>query len=501
MSWWFAMYASYTHLVYRADLPGWTLLPSAIGIAAFLAVGLAADRIADEVARRGWDAAAVRWIPNRLRSRTTIGWAAVAAWIAATTILFGRTPKLLGASLLDPDQIAYMIRTALASVRLAFAYGLGGLIVIVELVRDRDRVTAAGREVLVATLCGIPLVLLVFGVGETPRHYIAEIGLVLLLATIGWYLGLARLVERDRAGSLLTIGLAAIGGVVVGSMAVGRFDIRLVGLGIAGGLVGLLVAGLVVRWLSARDRLGLVGIVLAGGLFVAGLGVVGVRAVRAPSHADATGSRATADTIAWIAANVPPGTTVAFGSYLSMETSIDLPAGYRALQVRQFLAVDDPSAPLGLRSAPGTATDYVAVDVAPLKANQFDVFAASQLVRQLKAAHAAFYVFPVSHELTSATVLAVLTRTNGFTELPVRTYHGAGDTIDVHTYRIDPTMLNVPADRLYVAADALERLVDRLERTPAAGATAASGLLDRIVAPADGSETALLDRLRRLAGR
>jgi hypothetical protein len=54
---------------------------------------------------------------------------------------------------------------------------------------------------------------------------------------------------------------------------------------------------------------------------------------------------------------------------------------------------------------------------------------------------------------------------------------------------------------LYVAADALERLVDRLERTPAAGATAASGLLDRMVAPADGSETALLDRLRRLAGR
>ena len=40
-------------------------------------------------------------------------------------------------------------------------------------------------------LCGIPLVLLVVGVGETPRHYIAELALVIwlsvqLIATLLW---------------------------------------------------------------------------------------------------------------------------------------------------------------------------------------------------------------------------------------------------------------------------------------------------------------------------
>jgi hypothetical protein len=266
-------------------------------------------------------------------------------------------------------------------------------------------------------------------------------------------------------------------------------------------LGGLIVAGLIVRWLWRRERLGLIGAVVASGLFLTGMGVVGVRAVRAPTHGDASQVQAVADTIAWIKASVPPGTTVAFGSYLSMETSIDLPAGYRVIQVRQYLAVDDPKAPLGLRSAAGTPTDYVAVDVAPLKANQFDVFAASQLVGQLIRGHALYYVFPVSRSLTSATVLNVLTVANGFTELPVRTYHGAGDTIDVHTYRIDPTILKVPADRLYISADALERLVERLEREASAGASAASNLLDRIVVPADGSEAALVARLMRLAGR
>jgi hypothetical protein len=240
---------------------------------------------------------------------------------------------------------------------------------------------------------------------------------------------------------------------------------------------------------------------VAAVLFVFGLGTVGVRAVRMPHTADANEARATADTIAWLKATVPPGETVAFGQYLSMETSIDLPAGYRAIQVRQYLAVDDPTAPLGLRSAGGTPTDYVAVDVAPLKANQFDVFSASRLLSQLRSAGARYYVVPVSHRLTSAAVLGVLTPANGFTELPVRTYRGPDDTIDVHTYRVDLGALDIPADRMVISPAALERLVDRLERSPAAAAAPARNLVDRIVPPADGSETALLARLAALAGR
>ena len=60
------------------------------------------------------------------------------------------------------------------------------------------------------TICGIPLVLLVVGVGETPRHYIAELALVLLSGTIGWYHGILRLRERDRLTAVLFSALALL---------------------------------------------------------------------------------------------------------------------------------------------------------------------------------------------------------------------------------------------------------------------------------------------------
>src|SRR4029077_9185540 len=42
MSWWFVMYAGYTHEVYRADFPEWALIPSARAVTAVLVGGLAA---------------------------------------------------------------------------------------------------------------------------------------------------------------------------------------------------------------------------------------------------------------------------------------------------------------------------------------------------------------------------------------------------------------------------------------------------------------------------
>ena len=45
--------------------------------------------------------------------------------------------------------------------------------------------------------------LLVIGVGETPRHYIQELALVMMTGTIGWYHGLLRLRERERLTAVL----------------------------------------------------------------------------------------------------------------------------------------------------------------------------------------------------------------------------------------------------------------------------------------------------------
>ncbi len=501
MSWWFVMFAGYTHLVYRADFPDWTLLPSAVAVVVFLIVGLGAERIAAGIDRRGWNVAAARRIPARLRDRTVLGWLAVLVWFVLLTIFFGRTPKLLGASLFDPRQISYMIVHSLGSVRLAFAYGLGTFLVVAELVRDRKRVAQASSDALVAMICGIPLVLLVLGVGETPRHYIQELALVILTGTIGWYHGLLRLRERDRFTAALFALLAVLAAVILALSTIQRISPKIIAAGVVG-LVGLAVVSVVVvRWLRRRGRLGAVGAILAAGVFVVAVGTVGVRASRIPGITSHNEIQATADTIAWIEANVPKGGTVAFGPYLSMETSIDIPPGYKAIQVRHYLAVDDPKAPLGLRSESGTPTDYIAVDEAPIKANQFNVYSSSQMTQLLKDGKALYYVYPITRARSSKMVLNVLTPENGFTEVDTRSYAGPSDTIDVHTYKVDLDKLNIPADKMFIAADALDRLVTNLETNPTAGATAAGNLLDNIVPPADGSENALLDHLKKLAGR
>jgi 4-amino-4-deoxy-L-arabinose transferase-like glycosyltransferase len=483
MSWWFVMFAGYTHLVYRADFPEWTLIPSSIGVAVFGLIGLAADPIARWIDGRGWNAAAARRIPEPLRGRMFLGWSFTLVWFVLSVIFFSRTPKLLGASLFDPDQIAYMLIHSLGSVRLSFAFGLGSFLLVADLLRDRRRVAQASTDVLIATICGIPLVLLVVGVGETPRHYIAELALVILSGTIGWYHGLLRLRERDRPTAVLFAGLVAFALLIVGLATLQRITPRVVVVGIVGALVLILVFAVAVRWLRRRRRLAAVGVLLTAMVFAVEI-------------------RATADTVAWIKANIPPGGTVAVGPYLSMETSIDMPAGIKAIQVRHFLAIDDPRAPLGLRNAAGPRTDYVAVDVAPIKANQFNVYAASQMVDPLRKNDVLYYIYPVSRARSSKMVLNVLAPENGFTEIgPPRTYPGPTDTIDVHTYKVDLARLNIPADRMFIAPDALERLLLRLEGDPADGAKAAATLVDRIVRPADGSEDALLARLTTLAGR
>ncbi len=141
------MYAGYTHQVYRADFPEWTLIPSAIAVAVLFVVGLAAEPLARTIHARGWDASATARIPERLRSRTALGWGATLIWFVLLTIFFGRTPKLLGASLFDPRQIAYMVVHSLGSVRLALAYGLGTFLLVSELLRDRRRVAQASTDV------------------------------------------------------------------------------------------------------------------------------------------------------------------------------------------------------------------------------------------------------------------------------------------------------------------------------------------------------------------
>jgi hypothetical protein len=339
-------------------------------------------------------------------------------------------------------------------------------------------------------------------VGEAARHYYAETALLVLLGSAGWLTALDRVLAlRDRA-ALAGLVIVAVLATVVRVVAIGgTFSARTIILGSVALVVG--GAGCVVgaRWLARRGRLATVGpAVLMALLALGALGVVGVRAVRLDASRSVVESEASRGAAAWIRANVPAGTVVAFGPYLSMETSIDMPAGSHSVEIRHYLATADPSAPLGLRSAAGGSADWVAVDAAPGKASQFNVYDAAQLVNAFRTSGARYYVYPVPEIGGSTEVLNVLEPADGFTEVATLRYTGRSRTVTTHIYRVDLDGLTIPPNRLFIAAEALERLVDRLERQPAQGRTAAAGLLERIVPPAGGSLDVLLARLRQLAG-
>ena len=501
MSWWFVMYAGYTHEVYRADFPEWTLVPSAIAVVVILVLGLAAEPIARAIDRRGWDAAAARRIPARLRDRTVLGWLAVLVWFILLTIFFGRTPKLLGASLFDPRQLYYMVVNSLGSVRLAFAYGLGTFLLVAELIRDRRRVAQASVDALVPMLCGIPLVLLVVGVGETPRHYIAELALVILTGTIGWYHGLIRLRERDRFTAGLFSVLVALAVVILAASTLQRITPKVI-LGRHRG------PG------RARHRDG------------------GDHAPAPPAWPPVSRpeSCCSAPSSSWRWARSASGPSGSPASRCQRDEGDGrhdrLADGQRAQgrdggirAIPEHGDVDrhprrlqgDPGPPLpGDRRSEGAArAAQRRRHVGRLRGRRHGADQGEPVQRlhvepddpAPEGGQRPLLRLSVTRARSSKMVLNVLTPENGFTEVDTRTYTGPSDTIDVHTYKVDLDKLNIPTDKIYVAADALDRLVTSLEAEPGDAATAAGNLLDRIVPPADGSEAALLARLKTLAGR
>jgi hypothetical protein len=203
----------------------------------------------------------------------------------------------------------------------------------------------------------------------------------------------------------------------------------------------------------------------------------------------------------WIGENLPPGSVVGIGPYLSMGTAIDLPAGYRAVMIRHFLAIGDPSAPLGLQAGENSENfDWIAVDVAPGKANQFLVYEAGRFNASVERNRPAVYVFNLTRDRSALSVLGALREDNGFEEVASWSYPAGSDTIETHIFGIDQDRFGIDPNELFISPEALDRLAGMLEREPEEGSRAAAGLLSRIVRPADGSLDAGLARLEALAG-
>ena len=209
------------------------------------------------------------------------------------------------------------------------------------------------------------------------------------------------------------------------------------------------------------------------------------------------------DTVnAWVRDNVPPGATVAFGSFLGYEMGNELVDQYSIVQLAHVVAEFDPSAPEGLRQSGQDAFgDWIAVDTAPKNTNEFQAFRAGTLRDRLQALAPDWWVYTTGITTAPPTILALLTPAAGFDEVATWSFATSARALEVHIFRVHLDRIDLDPGRIALSPAALSRFVTLLDRAgPAAAATIARRLLDAEVVPHDATTAALLARLKLIAG-
>ncbi len=465
LSWWFILVANLSGVVYRLGTPAWTLVPIGVAIvfAALLMIligrtGRREQPPAADGVGEGLPVGPSR--ADRAIRRVVVGLLTI-AWCAALTWVFAGTLGVRGTDVIDLPQLGRYAATWLpGALKLVAAVGAAGVILSVAAWWSASgRGRSAITDLWLATICSAPLVLLVVEVGEPPRNYLAQLGILAALSGAGWlWLGEAGLGWMGRRGTISSRTAAAA---------------------VPIGLVALLVASSAVlaqHTLTFREtRTGL------------------ARAAAIQTAVD------------WVRANVPPGDRVAIGSFLSYEISLGLRGINPTAQVRHQLAVSDVSAPDGIRVSGQPATDdWIAIDVAPRNVNEYQAFAAATLARDLRESGATIWIYATEAATSAPEIVHALAGAPGVEEAGSWAWPSVAAAIPVglHIYRIDAAALAFPTDRLHVSAEALDRLVAAIEAAGAAGKTTAANLAgDVVVAPASAATDALLERLRTLAGQ
>jgi len=510
-SWWFVIYAQHLGTVYRIGTPGWTLIP--IGVVGLVAgvLGLVGGRWlpspdypAEESSRPIWRG---------------LGWLGAAVWAVLLTVMFARTPTGLGAEFLAPGQVAHNLATYFPALGSVLAIGLVGA---AYLVAERFRGSRAGHEaantgalvgpadphaiddLFIATICGFPLILLVVSVGEGPRHYIAQIALLVALGACGWVRIAERFSRRDRAGYLLGIAAVAIGLALAyptfDNLVSRRLLIRLAVLGAA--FVAVVVIGIragAFRRMGSR-RNGFVAVALSA---IVGVAIV-VTSVVVPLHQpslDRTRADAVRTITTWVRANLPPGSSVVLGNVLEFEVALGLQADYALVDLRDEPAIKvRPASPLGVGTArEPAADDWVALRASPGDVTSLSGYRSTTLVSRLRELGPTVWI---TSELTgarqSSPIVAALTEASGVTVGARWDWKYGTSRLETTVFRINPGQLEFPG-RVVVTTKGLQQIVKGLEAAGSASSSAAAALLARVeVAAGDPAAAALLDRLRRL---
>ena len=496
---WFVYVAQVTDRVYRLGTPGWTLGP--IGVA-LLGVGLAGvigSRL--DVPR------AAHGLAGRLegRGRTWLVAGFTVLWVIGLTLVFAGTLTTRGTALIDLPQIVRYVREWYP-ILVTSAVGAVGLVLSIAARRD----PALGRrdaieDLWLATICGLPLVILVIGVGEAPRNYLAQLAIGAGIAAAGWLWLFEAAVRRRPSLTILAVG--AVFGPILGLALAEVFGVR-VRVGAIGGLLGgVVVAGLIAGALRGgrlgprtdppwRER------ALAGLLSVSLVGATALLAYTIePSQPAATRGQAIDTVVAWAREHVEPGSTIAFGSYLGFEMGLTLRGEYRLRQVRHVLVIADVDAPDGVvQFGRPPVDDWVSIDIAPKNVNEFQAFSASQFIAQLRQSGARYWVYSTGTSTAAPTIIPALDGASGFEEVAHLTFERPrGAPIETYVYRLDPERLALDIDRIHIAPEALERLVEIIETE--AAAPLARRLASQVQAdPRTEASDALMARLRSIAG-
>jgi 4-amino-4-deoxy-L-arabinose transferase-like glycosyltransferase len=512
---WFLFFAQQTHLVYRLGTPAWTLAPIGltllgVGVGAILAGRRRALTSGSDDDRR----------PGRSRSWIVVG--LVTVWSLALLLVFNGKLTTRATTVIDIRQIVRYVRTWYPYL-VTSAVGAVGILLSLRAVREADRSRREAYEDLwLATICGLPLVILVVGIGEPPRHYLAQLAIGAGLAAGGW-LWLFEAAFR-RWPMVTTVLLGAAFGTVIGLAGATYLGIGAV-LGAVGGLVvGVLSAAAILavrartmaRAVAAgpdaqaaveRSVSGGSGSATAGataGLLLGGL--VAASALLAYTiriHPPTTTRELAVSTVAaWVRANVPPGSTLAFGSFLSYEMALPLRASYGVRQVRHVLAVGDVNAPDGIEIfGKPERDDWVSVDIQPNSVNGFQGFSAGLLIDGLRRSGATYWVYSTGPPTAAPSIIAALQGAAGFEPIMHWTFPGpSGRTsVDTYVYRLDRDRLALDVGRIYMSPEAIDQMLTMIEDRGASDLARRLGP-QVVVTPRSDAGDLSLARLRQLGG-
>ena len=289
--------------------------------------------------------------------------------------------------------------------------------------------------------------ILVIGVGEAPRNYLAQLAIGAGIAAAGWLWLFEAAMRRWPTLTILAVG--AFFGPILGMVFADAFGVR-VRIGAIGGLVGGAARGGSGRRRASQRSRGIArgrGRPRARGGRPAG-GQPDLRHRRAgrhhrlpPHRRDQGGGRRYG--CAWARDNVEPGSTIAFGSYLGFEMGLALRDDFTLRQVRHVLAVADVDAPDGVTMFGRPATDdWVSIDIAPKNVNEFQAFSASMLIEQLRGTGADYWVYTTGTSTAAPTIIPALEGAEGFEQVAHWTFERPrGAPIETSVYKLDPDRL------------------------------------------------------------